>query len=93
MTYIATVDVQQPGRGILPPVVERALKIRQETRLLVLQAGQAVILVREDPEIRRIVERNERILKEKGVTVSDVLRLLRKQRQTACRHGHARHSA
>lgn len=86
MTYLASVEVEKPGYGTLPQVVERALRLRPKARILILRAGKAVLLVPEDPEIRRMVERNERILKERGITVNGVLRILRKQRRAAASH-------
>lgn len=86
MTHVATVQVGKPGRFALPKAAERALGLRREGRLLVLTAGRAVVLVPEDAEARRIVAKNERILRERGVTVRDVLRVLRKQRRAGS-HG------
>ncbi|MBI5526467.1 MAG: hypothetical protein HY897_09035 [Deltaproteobacteria bacterium] len=86
MTYINTVKIDERSGGALSAVVERALGLKRSARVIVLRAGRAMILVPEDPEIRRAVDRNERILRERGATVNDVLKVLRKSRRSAGPH-------
>ncbi|MEK6608955.1 MAG: hypothetical protein AABZ30_14945 [Myxococcota bacterium] len=83
MTYVQTVPLKDKRRGPLQQAVTKALGPGKATRLLVFRAGGAVVLVPEDSEARRIVERNERVLKARGVTVRDVLRVLREERRAS----------
>jgi AbrB family looped-hinge helix DNA binding protein len=78
---IATTRLGKQGQVTIPAKFRKALRLKKDSQLVVIQLGEALVIVPQDARLDQLCARIQNALKDKGISVEEALARLPETRK------------
>jgi AbrB family looped-hinge helix DNA binding protein len=78
---IATTQLGEHGQITIPAKFRKALGLKKDTQLVVIQVGEALMIVPQDKMLEQLSAQLQQALKERGISVEEALARLPETRK------------